>query len=895
MVDRRLRTFRQVALSLLTLIAFAPAMRAQFAPGPVINSVNPASLTAGSGGFTLIVSGTGFAANSVVRVNGTNRTTVFVSRVQLLGMILASDVASAGTLSITVFNPIAGPVGGLGQTSNTAVVQVTTPTTPPVNGGPPTPGPPLPTLTSASPGLVAQGAGEMRMTLIGTNFRPGATVIISPPVTSVSAPRSLVQAQDVALESVQRVSSTVLIVLASLGPQATANLRAIDVLNVDGTSTGPALATAVTGSGTSQPVRISLSSSLAAPLSVVTIAVTHPRNGSLVMQGDDLYGEAVLGGTGSGTVIGEWLWDGNVTEQFASVFAGGERNLLRTQHSFPTSFLGVHTVELRIKQPNQVASVPIQVIVNPGDWQLQKLLGPAYGSGFRADAPPFLWWAPVPGAMKYQVGFATDPYFISIQKWYDVNDNEWQTPNNVWQGLPDGQLYWTVRTIDDSELPRKPRPMRSILKFAADTLRSVSSTLAVTSAGNPLLKWSGLTMRTYYRISLSESTDFTTPLRRYLTSEPQLDLRALRGKLNPGEIYYWKVDAIAPDGGVILEGAPQNFVAPANSQARFAEPAGFTTVAMRTQPAASFPALPPQDVASLIASRSPSPDATVSDVKAPISITFKSPVNPADLSLMLDDTDVTSLAQVADTSISYTPALPLPSGRHSVNLTVSNAAVSWNFTVQGVSGAVQISEGTASPFQQGTDAEAPLGAPTAAPVTAATTKTPAPATAKLPRAEHAQPSIAPQIQTQLGSVSQWASGSAPDTNAVTFGQQMLTQTDHWRIEMNGSGMLNTTFSPEAQRTSLGRVNDYVTRVSYKGDGWGFSVRFGILSPALYTDAQFVTAATPRQGVEVTVTTAGGAFSYFTNTNDVALGGGAGITFHQQIRGASWQAPLPKMG
>jgi hypothetical protein len=892
-----LKTVERILAPFLIVAAFAPVVRAQLTPGPIINSVNPASVTAGSAEFTLIVSGTGFISNSVARVNGVNRTTVFVSKVQLTAIILASDIAAPGTLNITVFDPIVGPVGGLGQTSNTAILQVTSPTTPPngppAGGGPAPPGAPLPTLTSASPGMVAQEAGQLRMTLVGTNFRPGAIVIISPPVASVSSPRALVEAQDVAIESVQRVSSTVLIALASFSPQASTSLRAVDVVNADGTSTGPSLVTAVTGSGTSQPMRIELSSSLGAPLSAVTIAVTHPRNGTLVMQGDDLYGDAVLGGTGTGTVIGEWLWDGEVTEQFAVVFTGGERNLIRTEHSFPTSFLGVHTVELRIKQPNQLASQPIQVIVNPGDWQLQKLLGPAYGAGFRSDAPPFLWWAPVPGAVKYQVGFAREPYFISVEKWYDVNDNEWQVPGDIWRSLPDGQLYWTVRTIDDTDLPRKPRPMRSILKFPADALRSVSATAARTPAGNPLLQWSGLPIRTYYQITVSADADFNRPLRRYLAAEPQLDLRALRGKLNPGQMYYWKVDAVAPDGTVILQGPTQTFVAPANSQARAVQSSAFTPVAMRAESQPAFPT-PQQDIASLIASRSPAPNATVTDAKPSIAIQFSSPVNPADLSLMVDDTDVTSLAQVADTSITYTPALPLPSGMHSVNLTIANAAISWNFTVQAAAAAAapaQTSEGTSSPFQPGTDAETPPAAPAAA--VAVKPQGPTPPTARKAIAEHPQPSIASQMQTQLGAVSQWASGSAPDTNAVTFGQQMLTQTAHWRLEMNGSGMLNTTFNPEVQRTSMGRVNDYVVRGAYTGAGWGVNVRFGIISPVLYTDSEFVTAATPRQGVEVTVTSAAGAFSYFANTNDVALGGGVGITFHQQIRGASWQAPLPK--
>jgi hypothetical protein len=46
-------------------------------------------------------------------------------------------------------------------------------------------------------------------------------------------------------------------------------------------------------------------------------------------------------------------------------------------------------------------------------------------------------------------------------------------------------------------------------------------------------------------------------------------------------------------------------------------------------------------------------------------------------------------------------------------------------------------------------------------------------------------------------------------------------------------------------------------------------------------------------VEVTLHSVAGILGYFVNTNDTALGGGSGINFHQQIMGASYQAPLPK--
>lgn len=879
-----MRVFLRAAFVLsCAFMLVAAALHAQGpAPTPIITSINPSNVAAGAPGFTLTVTGSGFAANSVVRLNGSNRATVFAGPTQLMAMILPGDIAAPGQIGITVFNPSATSPG---FTSNTAILAV---------GNPP------PTLTSAAPGFLAQGVGSVRMTLLGANFRPGATVVISPPIASLGNSTGAMQATDVAVESVQRVSNNLIIAEISLAPEATAGLRGIDVVNADGSSTAGGL----TFVGTTQPLRISAGTSLAAPLSVVTIAVTHPRDGTLVMQGDDLYGEAILAGTGSGTVIGEWLWDGNVTEQFVSVFAGGQRATLRTQRSFPTSFLGVHTVELRITQPNQILSRPIKVVVNPGDWQLQKILGPGYGAGFSADAPPTLRWAPVPGALKYQVGFTTRPYFSTIETWHDVNDNQWKVPQEIWDALPEGEMYWTVRTVESSDVPRKPMPLRRIVRFAPGALRAVAGAAERTSAGNALIVWQGLPQQTLYRVTISEDADATKILRRYLTADARLDLRALRGKLTPGQTYYWQVGAISADGQVLLEGAPQSFVAPAGPQARAQGDPRFVLTSFHANapaaPGANSYAPLPADIASLIASRSPLQDSTVNDAKPAVAIAFTAPVNPADMALMVDDTDVTSLAQVADTKISYTPALALASGSHSVNLTIANEAASWTFTVQVA--APPSSQGAASGgFQSGTDAEAPpaSGSSSAASGGAAGNPPASGANASSSAAkpgngknEHPGAVVGPQGQTQVSSNTQWASGSAPDTNAITIGQQMVFQDGKWRVEMNGSGLLNTTFNPEIMRGSMGLVNDYVFRVAYDGGDWGSNLRFGILTPALYRDSEFVTTATARQGVEFTLRTKAGSFAYFRNTNDVALGGGAGVSFHQNVQGASWDAPLP---
>jgi uncharacterized protein (TIGR03437 family) len=80
-------------------------------PVPTIASLNPNTATAGGAAFTLTVNGTSFISGSVVRWNGSDRTTSFINNTQLTAAIPASDIAAAGTANVTVFN--LAPGGGL--------------------------------------------------------------------------------------------------------------------------------------------------------------------------------------------------------------------------------------------------------------------------------------------------------------------------------------------------------------------------------------------------------------------------------------------------------------------------------------------------------------------------------------------------------------------------------------------------------------------------------------------------------------------------------------------------------------------------------------------------------------------------------------------------------------
>jgi hypothetical protein len=69
---------------------------------PTLLSISPTSKVAGTGAFTLTVTGTNFISGSAIRWNGANLTTTYVSATQLTATVPAANIAAAGTAAITI-------------------------------------------------------------------------------------------------------------------------------------------------------------------------------------------------------------------------------------------------------------------------------------------------------------------------------------------------------------------------------------------------------------------------------------------------------------------------------------------------------------------------------------------------------------------------------------------------------------------------------------------------------------------------------------------------------------------------------------------------------------------------------------------------------------------------
>jgi len=82
-------------------------------PSPTITTILPVSITAGSEAFTLTLNGANYVNGAKVKWDGSNRTTNFVSSIQLTASILKTDIAITGSHSITVVNPDGGTSGAV--------------------------------------------------------------------------------------------------------------------------------------------------------------------------------------------------------------------------------------------------------------------------------------------------------------------------------------------------------------------------------------------------------------------------------------------------------------------------------------------------------------------------------------------------------------------------------------------------------------------------------------------------------------------------------------------------------------------------------------------------------------------------------------------------------------
>ena len=124
---------------------------------PTLTSISPATVAAGSQGFTLTATGTNFVSGTQILWNGVVQSTKVVSNTQLTIAVTAEQIASAGSVTIRVIKP---------DTTTSDAMTLT------ITGG----SSQTFSLTSINPYTVAAGSAAFTLTATGVGFANGDSI-----------------------------------------------------------------------------------------------------------------------------------------------------------------------------------------------------------------------------------------------------------------------------------------------------------------------------------------------------------------------------------------------------------------------------------------------------------------------------------------------------------------------------------------------------------------------------------------------------------------------------------------------------------------------------------------------------------------------------------------------
>jgi trimeric autotransporter adhesin len=182
----------------------------QTSPAPVVSSISPAKVPAGSNALVLTVTGSGFLSNSVVEVNNVAEVTTYVDSTQLTAVVPAGQLASGAQLAVVISN-------GPGSTGSGSPISLEIDN-------------PAPTVTSVLPTTLPIGSASPIVNVTGTGFVP--TTVIN--VNGSARPTSFI--------STTQVSAT--LAAADVATGATLSLTVVNAAPGGGTAS-PAAVTVV--------------------------------------------------------------------------------------------------------------------------------------------------------------------------------------------------------------------------------------------------------------------------------------------------------------------------------------------------------------------------------------------------------------------------------------------------------------------------------------------------------------------------------------------------------------------------------------------------------------------------------------------------------------------------
>jgi hypothetical protein len=476
---------------------------------PTVSSISPTSALANSSNLTLTVNGTYFAAGSIVRWNGANLTTTYVSSTKLTAVIPAANLTQAAAIPITVFNPTPG-----GDTS-ASLVNFN------INN-------PVPTITGLSPDHLTAGTGTFNLTVSGTNF--------------VSTSKVRWNGIDLA---------TTFVSTTQLTAQVTAQLAVNSGwMNVTAYNPPPA------GGTTASLIFKVVSQTPGVCVSAKSIALgasdTNNNSGAGSTNNIDTYPIVNLDmhgpeftyqfNTAQPATVAVNIWDNTVNLK-AFLIDGGSgscnaANGLASGTKIVFNAQANHNYYF-VVDGYQGAAGSYRITVDA--------LTPTDGSQIQTTRPIFQWPANV-GVKTYTLQVSTTSTFASLL----LNTSTSSTSYAVGTALPaNQQLYWRVKLNTGSYL-YMPKGYLSFKSGNPPGTPKLTSPVAngLLTAYTPLLDWSDATLPagitlTNYQVQVSTDPKFATSFIDKTTAASSFPVTT---PLSPDTKYYWRVQALGSNG-----------------------------------------------------------------------------------------------------------------------------------------------------------------------------------------------------------------------------------------------------------------------------------------------------------------------------------------------------------
>jgi hypothetical protein len=671
-------------------------------------------------------------------------------------------------------------------------------------------------LVSMVPASAAIPSDGVTLTLLGRGFRTGQSLVSHDPAVAVLAFQ--VASPGVA-SAVVRVLPT-----ASPGPVR------LDIYDPDGRGT---LWQTVIPELTLVP-----SGALSAPLSVQEAAIVFPAPGTLLATDNPLMARGVLSTSGSGVIIGRFLLDGIPYDQFVAMAGGGAPVGVAARIPIPLTSPGGHSLQVEVLSPQRILSGAVTVVVAGESRTALALLDP--GDGTSTSGPPLFRWTFVPGAAGYEVTLTARDSSGARHRWRS-DQSEFTPAPAEWAAVGAGSYLWTVRAVFPGDVAGAPAPSHTLFVAAGAVELSLSAPSPGPRPGTLWLSWEGGPQGALYRLEFSRAG---RPLFDALTRQPKYLLRLPDGA-GPLDI---AVTAIGPDGRPL--GPPARGTSAAPRSERLSEP----VVQFATGPVT-------------VTAVAPAENATVTNARPAISARWQGVVEPEDMVLFLDTTDVTAMAALQPGSFTYSPLSPLSQGNHSVHLSLGPTERSWSFTVSGAPPEVPAGGGTSSPAPAAGSSKEPT--PVSAPTGSWT--------------------------LQAAAVFNGVSGSGPgeeDTARATLtGQSDLggesgffksTVDASWRHDFQDP---HTTVNESRSWLLAGGGG--------KGEKSSFDLQAGYGAAEILGGSQFLSTGLTRGAGQLRVRTPIGEFGAFASFDDNIPGvGGATGAPQVNVQAASYLLPLP---